>query len=281
VINSHVETMVGDLRHMTGKLLLLSNSTNFGRSFLAHALDVIFDVLDGCGTLLFVPYALHDHAAYTTRVRRTLEHTGRVVIGLNEVADPAAAIETADAFFIGGGNSFRLLQALQQRDLTIRIRNRVLAGAPYLGASAGTNMACPSLRTTNDMPIVQPASFTGLGLVPFQINPHYVDADLGSRHMGETREARITEFLEDNDVPVLGLREGSWLRVTEGTAEIGGAGGARLFNRGEPAREFAPGTDVSPLLAARPRFDTPMLHRGLAGGRHPYTCAVPTPCARS
>jgi dipeptidase E len=118
-------------------------------------------------------------------------------------------------------------------------------------------MACPSLRTTNDMPIVQPPTFEALGLVPFQVNPHYLDADPTSKHRGETREQRIVEFLEENDVAVVGLREGSWLRQCGPSLQLGGISGARLFRRGEPAREYAPGADLSWLLDAEPRFDTP------------------------
>jgi dipeptidase E len=166
------------------------------------------------GRLLFVPYALRDQAGYTATVRAAFEPRGIAVTGLNEVAGPADAVREAEALFVGGGNTFRLLRALQEQDLVDAIRERALAGMPYMGSSAGTNMACPSLRTTNDMPIVQPASFAALGLIPFQVNPHYPDPDQGSQHMGEAREQRITEFLEENDVPVLGLREGCWLIST-------------------------------------------------------------------
>jgi dipeptidase E len=127
---------------------------------------------------------------------------------------------------------------------------------PYLGASAGTNMACPSLRTSNDMPIVEPRSFQALRLVPFQINPHYIDPDPSSRHMGETRQARIAEFLEENDVPVLGLREGSWLRISGSTATIGGLAGGRLFTRNAEPRDLPARADVSLLLGVHPHFDT-------------------------
>jgi dipeptidase E len=119
---------------------------------------------------------------------------------------------------------------------------------PYLGASAGTNVTAPTIKTTNDMPIVQPASFDALGLVPFQINPHYVDADPASRHMGETREDRLREFLEENDVPVVGLREGAWLRVNGAAGELGGRTGARLFRRDRPPEELAPGAALDALL---------------------------------
>jgi dipeptidase E len=241
---------------MAGNLLLLSTSKLFGGRYLDYAIDAVTELLRGRNRLLFVPYALRDHAGYTASVRAAFEPTGIEVTGLDEVAGPAGAVRRAEAVFIGGGNSFRLLRALQDRGLIDPIRQQVQAGLPYLGSSAGSNMACPSLRTSNDMPIVQPASFTALNLIPFQINPHYQDPDPGSRHMGETREQRITEFLEENDVPVLGLREGCWLRVTGDTAAIGGVTGARLFTRGGPPAELAPGDDVSHLLAVEARFDT-------------------------
>lgn len=241
---------------MARNLMLLSTSKLFGGRYLDFALGAVTELLRGRGRLVFVPYALRDHAGYTASVRAALEPAGVEVTGLNEVAVPADAVRTAGAVFIGGGNSFRLLRALQDQGLIDAIRQRVRDGMPYMGSSAGTNMACPSLRTTNDMPIVQPASFAALNLIPFQINPHYQDPDPGSRHMGETREDRITEFLEENDVPVLGLREGSWLRVTGDTAALGGVAGARLFSRGGPPAELAPGDDVSHLLATEARFDT-------------------------
>lgn len=168
--------------------------------------------------------------------------------GVHEHAGPVAALAAADAVFIGGGNSFRLLSALYRTGLRDAVRGAVRAGLPYMGASAGTNMAAPTLRTTNDMPIVQPPSFEALGLVPFQINPHYLDPDPDSTHKGETREERLTEFLEENDVPVLGLREGSWLRLEGEAARVDGA---------RPARELAVGTDVSYLLTTAARFDAP------------------------
>lgn len=174
--------------------------------------------------------------------------------GVHEHADPVAA---ADAVFIGGGNSFRLLSALYRTGLRDAVRGAVRAGLPYMGASAGTNMAAPTLRTTNDMPIVQPPSYEALGLVPFQINPHYLDPDPDSTHKGETREERLTEFLEENDVPVLGLREGSWLRLEGEAARVDGARPARLFTRGAAPRELAAGTDVSYLLTTAARFDAP------------------------
>ncbi|MET8470987.1 dipeptidase PepE [Streptomyces sp. NPDC006422] len=236
-------------------LLLLSNSTQYGQGYLEHALDVVTGFLPANARLAFVPYALADHDAYTARVRGALQGAGIEVRGVHEGDDPPAELAAADAVFIGGGNSFRLLSALYRTGLRDAVTKAVRGGLPYMGASAGTNMAAPTLRTTNDMPIVQPPSFETLGLVPFQINPHYLDPDPSSTHKGETREQRLTEFLEENDVPVLGLREGSWLRVAGERASVEGAHPARLFRRGAAPEELAAGSDVSELLATRPEFD--------------------------
>jgi dipeptidase E len=149
-----------------------------------------------------------------------------------------------------------LLRGLQQLELIDSVRRRVEAGdLRYMGSSAGSNMACPSLRTTNDMPIVQPASFSTFGLIPFQINPHYHDVDPAPARMGETRDQRIEEFLQENDVPVLGLREGAWLRRSGQQLELNGIAGGRLFRRGSAPRDVAPGTDLSWLLSTTARFD--------------------------
>ena len=237
-------------------LLLLSNSRNHGQELLAHARGEIDDFLGTVRHVVFVPYALADHDAYTASIASALEPIGVAVEGVHRSPDPCEAIVGAEAVFVGGGNSFRLLKTLQTTGLLEAIGPRVRAGElRYLGSSAGTNMACPTVRTTNDMPIVQPASFTAFGFVPFQINPHYLDPDPTSTHMGETREQRLVEFLEENDVPVLGIREGGWLRVHDGQARLGGHNGARLFVRGEQPRELSPGADVSFLLRSQPRYD--------------------------
>uniref|UniRef100_A0A8C2ZN21 Si:dkey-69o16.5 n=1 Tax=Cyclopterus lumpus TaxID=8103 RepID=A0A8C2ZN21_CYCLU len=175
--------------------------------------------------VLFVPYALHDRDAYTKTAR--------------------------DKFStLGGGNTFRLLKSLYDNEVLTEIRRRVLEdGVPYMGSSAGTNVATVSISTTNDMPIVYPPAFAAIGLVPFNINPHYVDPDPGSRHMGETREQRITQYHEETDTPcVLGLREGSLLLVEGNTASLLGTTKARLFTRGKPPVEYDPGSDLSCLL---------------------------------
>ncbi len=241
------------------QLLLLSNSTNHGAGYLAHAIDEVLAHLDG-RVLTFVPYALADHDGYTAKVSAALSPHGIRVTGLHEAADPVAGIESAEAVFVGGGNTFRLLSTLQRSGALGALRRAARRGLPYMGASAGTNIAAPTIRTTNDMPIVEPSSFEALGLVPFQLNPHYLDADPKSTHNGETREQRLTEFLEENDVDVLGLREGTWLRVIDESARIGGAavspaapGPAILFRRGAAPVEIE--GDVSSLLAASPLFD--------------------------
>jgi dipeptidase E len=239
-------------------LLLLSNSAMFGRGYLEHALEAIAEFLGQERQVHFAPFALTDHAAYTARVQAALAALGVSVVGLHAEPDPLRAVQAASVLFVGGGNSFRLLKALQQRGLLNVVRQRVgEGGLRYLGASAGTNMACPTLRTTNDMPIVQPASFEAFGVLPFQINPHYLDPPPDSTHMGETRERRILEFLEENDVPVLGLREGAWLRRRGPELRLDGDGGARLFRRGVDPSEVEPGTDLSWLLDVPSRFDQP------------------------
>jgi len=245
------------------ELLLLSNSVSPGMGFLEHARTVIGGLVPAGSRLLFLPYASADRDRYAQVMADALAPLSIAVIAAHRCDDPAAELNACDAVFAGGGNSFRLLQALQATGLVAALRTAVTAGLPYLGASAGTNMACPTIRTTNDMPIVQPDSFEAIGLIPFQINPHYLDPDPASAHQGETRPQRITEFLEENDVPVLGLREGSWLRVSGGTAVLGGTARARLFRRSREARELAPGTDLSDLLAVRPRFDVPVWRAGI------------------
>ena len=247
-------------------LLLLSNSTNHGRGYLEHGLPEVLAFLDGVTELTFVPFAGGNPDAYTATVRAAFEPHGIKVKGLHEAADPVAAVASAQALFVGGGNTFRLLAALQRLGLLPVIRARVQGGLPYLGASAGTNITAPSIRTTNDMPIVQPESFEALGLVPFQINPHYLDADPAGVHNGESRATRLAEFLDENDVLVLGLREGAYLSVTSTAvcvlAVVGGVSAGPLsdqpgilFERDKAPRDVA--GDVSALFAPAARYDVP------------------------
>jgi dipeptidase E len=238
------------------ELLLLSTSTLYGGGYLEYALEVVKDFLGDCRTVHFAAYAVADLDEHTGRVRTALEPFGVSVVGVHEAGDPAAAVRDAEVLFVGGGNSFRLLRAFQRLELVDLVRQRAWAGQlRYWGSSAGSNLASPTIRTTNDMPIVEPAGLTALGLIPFQLNPHYADPEPDSTHMGETREQRLLQFLEENDVPVLGLREGSLLRLQGQTLALGGNVNARLFRRGSPPSECEPGSDLSALLATQPHFD--------------------------
>jgi dipeptidase E len=250
---------------MSPDLLLLSNSSVHGRGYLEHAIDAIEEFLAGRKVVHFAPYALADRDGYTERVSAALAPFDVTVLGLHNALKPDEAVAQADVLFVGGGNSFRLLKALQDLRLLEVVRERAAAGSlSYMGSSAGTNMACPTLRTTNDMPIVQPDSLESFGLIPFQINPHYLDPDPASTQMGETREKRIEQLLEENDVPVLGIREGSWLRRRGERLMLGGPTGARLFRRGIDAVEFAEGADLSFLLDQTPAFDVPLPREAIA-----------------
>ncbi|MBZ5535593.1 MAG: dipeptidase PepE [Acidobacteriia bacterium] len=231
------------------RLLLISNSALYGGGYLDHAEAEIRDLLGGRKGVLFVPYALGDWKIYAAKARERFEAMGYTLNSIHESANPQAAIESAEALFIGGGNTFRLLDRLYGFDVLECVRQRVGAGMPYLGASAGSNVACPTIRTTNDMPIVEPPSLKALGLVGFQINPHFLDPDPNSRHMGETREERIIQFLEENEMPVVGLREGAMLRVEQGRIQLKGSSGARIFRRGHDPVEVKPVADLSDYVS--------------------------------
>jgi dipeptidase E len=231
-------------------ILLISNSTIHGRGYLDHAEAEIKSVLGAARRVLFFPYALHDRDGYAAKARERFAAMGCELSSAHSAADPRQAVAATNAIFIGGGNTFRLLKALQDLELLDPIRQRIRDGAPYIGSSAGSNVAGPTIRTTNDMPIVQPRSFDALGLVPFQLNPHYQDPDPTSTHMGETREERILQFLEENETPVLGLREGAWVRVGKGSVILGGSNGARIFRRGAAPVEAVTGEEISGLVGA-------------------------------
>jgi dipeptidase E len=233
---------------MSRRLLLISTSTVFGTRYLEHAFGELRAVLTGVRSVLFIPYALKDGDAYTAKAREAFSEMGFGLDSLHEAPDARRALEAAEAVFCGGGNTFRLLKALHDLDLLAVLRRRALDGMPYTGASAGSNLACPTIRTTNDMPIVQTPSLDALGLVPFQINPHYLDPAPASTHMGETREMRIHEFHEENATPVVGLREGAIVRVEGDSVLLKGVAGARVFRRGQEPVEIAPVADLAPLL---------------------------------
>ncbi len=230
------------------RILLISNSTLFGSGYLDHAEGEIRDFLGDLERVLFVPFALYDRDAYALTARDRFRKMGYELTSVHNAVDRFQAIAETDAIFIGGGNTFRLLKTLYDQSLLDPIRQRVAAGMPYIGSSAGSNVAGPTIKTTNDMPIVQPPSFDALGLVSFQINPHYLDPDPSSKHMGETREKRILEFLEENDTPVLALREGAIARCENGTTVLKGSTGARIFRRGMDPVETLPGDQLDELL---------------------------------
>ena len=233
---------------MSKRLLLISNSTQHGSGYLDHCAAAIQGFLGEARKVAFVPYAMADHDGYSERTRERLAQMGLECSSVHAAADPVAAVRAADAVFIGGGNTFRLLDWIYRTGLFAAIRERAAAGMPYVGSSAGSNVACISIKTTNDMPIVEPLSFTGLSLVPFNINPHYQDPDPSTTHQGETREERIRQFHEENTPWVVGLREGCWLRVEGERMTLEGTTAARLFARGEEPREVSPGSSLDFLL---------------------------------
>ena len=233
---------------MPARVLLISNSTLFSRGYLDHVEEEIESFLGAARTVLFVPFALYDRDAYAAQASARFEAMGYTLESVHWFENPLPAIQRADAIFVGGGNTFRLLKALQDLDLLEAIRRWVKSGAGYIGSSAGSNVAGPTIKTTKDMPIVQPRSFDSLGLVPFQISPHYLDPDPNSTHMGETQEERILQFHEENETPVVGIREGAWLLIENGAVTLKGQSGARIFRRGHAPVEVAPDTEISKLV---------------------------------
>ncbi|HEC43028.1 MAG TPA: dipeptidase PepE [Bacteroides sp.] len=233
------------------RLLLISNSTNAGETYLEHPLQEIKTFLgEKPVNAVFVPYAgvTISFDDYTGRVRSRFQEIGHDITSVNDVSDPVKAVEEAGAVIVGGGNTFQLVKLMQDNGLIDAIRNRVLQGIPYIGWSAGSNVACPSLKTTNDMPIVEPGSFNTMNLVPFQINPHYLDAN-PEGHAGETREMRIEEFIEANPgMFVVGLREGTMFLLENGSMELIGPRPARIFKKEMDPYELQPGSDFSFLL---------------------------------
>jgi dipeptidase E len=232
------------------RLLLLSSSRDPESGYLG-ALDDALPGLLGSEPrrLVFVPYAAvgMSYEEYLDRVRSRFAAFGHTVVSVH-VGEPRATLASAQAVVVGGGNTFRLLERLHVTGLLQELRERVLGGLPYIGWSAGANLACPSIRTTNDMPVVQPPSFTALDVVPFQINPHYTERTIPDHH-GESRDDRIAEFLALNPgVRVVGLREGSWLRRGDEGLELGGRLPLRLFAAGKPPTDLPPGSDLRFLL---------------------------------
>ena len=221
---------------------------NTSRRFLFdYILPVLENYFKDCETILFIPYARPggiSHDEYTQKVAETFTKINKKVVGLHEFENPTKAVEQAEAFFTGGGNTFLLVTQLYENNVMDVLRNAIENGTPYLGSSAGSNITGISMQTTNDMPIIYPPSFKTLGVIPFNLNPHYLDADLQSKHMGETRETRIKEFHAFNDIPVLGLREGSWLEVNGETIVLKGNLTARWFTADNMPVELETGTVI-------------------------------------
>ena len=233
------------------RLLLLSNSRNSGQGYLEHAEAHIKEFLGPrVRRVLFIPFAAvrYTFDEFAASVRERFAEFGYALDSVHERADAAQAVREAEAIIVGGGNTFHLLRHLYQHELLEPIRDRISAGMPYIGWSAGANVACPTIKTTNDMPIIAPPSFKALGLVPFQINPHYLDAH-PEGHQGETREERLLEFVEVNrGVYAVGLREGSMLRVEGQTVRLIGGQSVRIFVHGTEAKEYGPAASLQFLL---------------------------------
>ncbi len=236
------------------RLLLLSNSRQPGRAYLEHALDAIRATLGAARQVLFLPYAAVtlSHAEYLERVATALKPLGCSIASAPAALDPVAAVGQADAVVVGGGNTFVLLRELRRLGLLEAVRARVAAGAPYIGWSAGANLAGPTIRTTNDMPVCDPGGFEALGLVPFQINPHYTNA-VPPGWQGETRDQRIAELLAvDPSATVVGLPEGTGLAVDASGIRLAVGPSCRVFRYGEPPRDLDAAADFGFLLEKMP-----------------------------
>ncbi len=233
------------------RLLLISNSTNPGEAFLEYPKYQIREFLgDKTVNALFIPYAAVTFSfdEYEEKVNRRFAEIGHHVTSIHRYINPLEAVENADAIVVGGGNTWQLVKMLQEKGLMKAIRKKVKKGTPYIGWSAGSNIACPTLRTTNDMPIVEPQKFKTLKLLPFQINPHYLDENPAS-HGGETREMRINEFIEVNrETYVVGLREGTMLLLEDGDLVLIGNRKARIFKYGQEPQELSNEDDFNFLL---------------------------------
>jgi len=244
---------------MKKRLLLISNSTNYGEEYLDWPKKHIKNFLDctGAKRILFIPYAgvalsydgiVASYDAYEERVRSVFNTMGFEIYSIHRESDPVQSVKDALAIAVGGGNTFHLVYMLHELKLMKVIRESVEKGVAFLGWSAGANVACPTMRTTNDMPIIEPESMNTLNLVPFQINPHYLDATIEG-HGGETREQRIEEFLVvNNNVYVAGLREGTLLSIMDHKIELKGSRPMRVFKFGSATKEYSPGSNIQFLL---------------------------------
>lgn len=229
-------------------IIIASTSTLHGGDHLEYLMPELSVHFKHCKTILFIPFARPSgisHEEYSAKVASAFAKINKKIKGIHEFDDLSAAITNAEGIFTGGGNTFLLVTQLYKNKIMNVLAETIKSGTPYLGTSAGSNICGLTMQTTNDMPIIYPPSFKTLGLIPFNLNPHYLDADLQSKHMGETRETRIQEFHSFNTIPVLGLREGSWLDVKGDKITLKGNLTARLFRQNQIPEEMNSGTDLS------------------------------------
>jgi dipeptidase E len=230
------------------KIIIASTSTLYGGDYLSYLMPELKQHFEQSNTILFIPFARPSgisHEEYTAKVALAFAKIGKEVKGIHEFEDLAEGIKNAEGIFTGGGNTFLLVAQLYKHNLMSVLAEAVKNGTPYLGTSAGSNICGLTMQTTNDMPIIYPPSFKTLGLIPFNLNPHYLDSETQSKHMGETRETRISEFHSFNTIPVLGLREGSWLEVKGDTIILEGNLTARLFRQNQIPVEIENESDLS------------------------------------
>lgn len=229
-------------------LLLASTSTLHGSDYLEYLLPELKQHFTNCKTILFIPYARPSgisHEEYTEKTALAFAKIKLNIRGIHEYENPVEAIQNAEGIFTGGGNTFLLVNELYRNKIMIPLKETLEKGIPYLGTSAGSNISGLSMQTTNDMPIVYPPSFQTLGLIPFNLNVHFQDADIQSKHMGESRETRINEFHQFNNFPVLGLKEGSWLEIKANKIVLKGNLSAKLFRKNETPIDIAAESELS------------------------------------
>lgn len=231
--------------------IVASTSTIHGSDYLAYLKEPLTHLFQSVTEILFIPYARPggiSHDEYTQKATEGLAFLGKKVVGIHQKEDPIKALEQAEAIFTGGGNTFLLVSQLYKQNVLEPLRKAIKSGTPYLGTSAGSNICGKTMKNTNDMPIVYPPDFTTLGILPFNVNCHYLDPDPSSKHKGETRETRIKEFHEFNETMVIGLREGSWLEVSDHDIVVKGKLKARIFEAGQDAYEIETETSLMPLV---------------------------------
>ncbi len=235
-------------KELKTNIILASTSTLYGEEYLAYLAPELTQLFNGITDIIFIPFARPSgisHESYTKKASEFFSKIGITVKGLHEFDDKIEAINTAQGFFTGGGNTFLLVKTLHELNLMQILKTNIESGKPYLGCSAGSNIAGVNMKTSNDMPIVYPSSFDCMGLVPFNINAHYLDPQPELKHNGETRETRIKEFLSQNDIKVVGIREGNWIRCIGHKITVEGTKSTRIFESHTPPYEILPGTQLA------------------------------------